>query len=95
MVFYFPAKLLVSLLKDRGNQLKARFQVKGNLDDPQFNLQESFLNRVGFSLAESLGIPIKGLGEQVVGGSLKGAEGLAEGMKSIGEIFKRKKEPKK
>ena len=95
MVFYFPAKLLVSLLKDRGNQLKARFQVKGNLDDPQFNLQESFLNRVGFSLAESLGIPIKGLGEQVVGGSLKGAEGLVEGMKSIGEIFKRKKEPKK
>lgn len=95
MVFYLPAKLLVSLLKERGNQIKARFHVKGNLDDPQFNLQESFLNRVGFSLAESLGIPIKGMGEQVVGGSLKGAEGLVEGMKSIGEIFKKKKEPKK
>jgi hypothetical protein len=94
-VFYIPAKLVVSLLKDRGNQIKARFEMKGNLDDPQFNFQESFFNRVGFSLAESLGIPIKGLGEIVTGGSLKGAKGLAEGIKSIGEIFKKKKETKK
>jgi hypothetical protein len=94
-VFYIPAKLLISLLKDRGNQVKARFEMRGNLDDPQFDLQESFLSRIGFSLAESLGIPIKGLGEILTGGSIKGARGLAEGMKSIGEIFRKKKEPRK
>jgi len=95
MVFYLPAKLLVSLLKDRGNQIKARFQMKGDLDDPRFDFQESFVSRIAFSLAESLGIPIKGLGEQIMGGSIKGTKGLVEGMKSIGEIFKRKKEPQK
>jgi hypothetical protein len=93
-IFYIPSKLIVSLLKDRGNQIKARFQMKGDLDDPQFDLQESFLNRVGLSMAEALGFPVKGLGEVITGGSVKGAKGLSEGMKSIGDIFRKKKEPR-
>ena len=92
MVFYLPAKLLLSLLQSKGNELRARFRVKGDLDDPRFNLEESFLARIGLSLAESLGLPIKGVGEQLVGGSIKGAEGVVEGIKAIGEMFKKKKE---
>lgn len=92
MVFYLPAKLLLSLLQSKGNELRARFRVKGDLDDPRFNLEEGFLARIGLSLAESLGLPIKGVGEQLVGGSIKGAEGVVEGIKAIGEMFKKKKE---
>jgi len=33
-VFYLPAKTLASLLKDRGNRVKVKFHVKGNMDDP-------------------------------------------------------------
>lgn len=91
MVFYLPAKLLIPLLQSKGNEVRARFRVKGDLRDPRFDLEESFLVRMGLSLAESLGLPIKGLGEQLVGGSVKGAEGLVEGIRAIGEVFKKKK----
>jgi hypothetical protein len=94
-VFWIPAKTLVSLLKDKGNQIQIQFHVKGNMDDPQFNLQETFLTRVGISLAGALGIPIKGVGETIFKGTGKGAEGLAEGLKSVEELFKKKKEKKR
>ncbi len=94
-IFWIPAKTLVSLLKDRGNRVKVRFHVKGNLDDPKFDIQETFLTRVAISIAESLGVPIKIVGETVFGGAKKGAGGLVEGLRSIGDIFKKKKDPGK
>lgn len=89
-VFWIPAKTLVSLLKEKGNRIKAQFHVKGNIHDPQFDLQENVLNRIGFSFMEALGIPIKSLGEAILGGTGKGAEGLTEGLRSMGEMFKKK-----
>jgi hypothetical protein len=94
-VLWIPAKTLVSLLRDKGNRIKVKFHVKGNIDDPQFNLQETFLTKVAVSLAETLGIPIKVVGETMIGGTGKGAEGLIEGLKSIEKLFKRKKEEKR
>jgi hypothetical protein len=93
-VFWIPAKALVSLLKDKRNRIKVKFHVKGNMDDPQFKLQETFLTRIAISMAESLGLPIKVVGEKILEGSGKGAEGLMEGLKSIEELFKKKKEKK-
>ena len=89
--FWIPAKTLISLLKDKGNRIRARFHVRGNLDDPKFNLQESALNRIAFSMAEALGLPVKSVGELIFGGTEKGTEGLADGVKSLGELFKKKK----
>ena len=94
-ILWIPAKTLVSLLRDKGNRVKVRFHVKGNLDDPQFNLQETFLTRIAISFAESLGVPVKIVGETVFEGAKKGAGGLVEGLKSIGEIFKKKKDREK
>lgn len=94
-VFWIPAKHLVSILKNKENRIKVRFHVKGNIDDPQFSLQEAFLNRLAISLAEALGIPIKRVGETVFKGTGKGAEELSEGFKSIEELFKKKREKKK
>lgn len=91
-VFWIPAKTLVSLLKNKGNRVKFKFRVQGNMDDPQFNLQEYFFNRMVVSLAEALGIPIKVVGKTPLEGTGKGAEGLTEQIKSIEELFKRKKE---
>ena len=90
-VFWIPAETLVPLLEKKGNQVKVPFHVKGNLGDPQFNLQETFLTRIAFSLAEALGLPIKSVGESVSGDTEKGTEGL----KSIEELFKKKKEKKR
>jgi hypothetical protein len=94
-VFWIPAKYLISILKDKENRISVRFHVKGNIDDPQFSLQETFLNRLAISLAEALGIPIKRVGETIFKGTGKGAEELSEGLKSIEELFKKKREKKK
>jgi hypothetical protein len=89
-VFWIPAEILAPLLEKKRNQVKVPFHVKGNLGDPQFNLQETFLTQIGLSLAEALGLPIKS-----VGGTGKGMEGLVEGIKSIEEMFKKKREKKR
>jgi len=91
-VLWIPAETLVSLLRDKGNRIPVAFHVKGRMDDSQFSLQEAFLTKVALSLAETLGIPIKVVGETMIGGTGKGAEGLIEGLKSIEKLFKRKKE---
>ena len=93
-VFYIPAKSIVSLLKDKGNRIKVNFHVKGNLDDPRFNLQENIITRIGISLAEGLGVPIRIVGEEFLKGAFTGTKGLAEGLKSIEELFRPKKEKK-
>jgi hypothetical protein len=84
-VFWIPAETLVSVLEKKGHQIKAKFHVKGNVENPQFNLQETFLTQIAISLAQALGIPIKVVGEEVLRDTLKGEKGL----------FKRKKEKKR
>jgi hypothetical protein len=91
-VLWIPAKILVSFLKEKGNRIQIQFHVKGDMGDPQFDLQETFLTRIAVSLAEVLGIPIKGVGEIIFKGTGKGAEGLIKGLKSFEELFKKKKE---
>jgi uncharacterized protein (DUF39 family) len=84
-VFWVPAETLISLLDKKGHQVKAKFHVKGNMENPQFNLQETLLTQVAISLAQALGIPIKVIGEEVLQDTLKGEKGL----------FKRKKGKKR
>lgn len=62
-VFYIPAKSLIQMLKNKGNRMKVRFRIKGNLDDPQFNLRENVASRLAVALAESLGLPVTAVGE--------------------------------
>ena len=62
--------------------MKVRFRIKGNLDDPQFNLRENVASRLTLALAESLGLPVTVVGEGRVGTTARGARGKAEGQKS-------------
>jgi len=94
-VFWIPAKHLIPILKDKKNRISVRFHVRGNIDDPQFSLQEAFLNRLAISLAEALGIPIKRVGGTLIKGTGKGTKELSEGFKSIEGLFKKKREKKK
>jgi hypothetical protein len=75
-------------LERKKYEIKVPFQVKGNLEDPRFSLQETLLMRIGFSFMEALGFPVKGMAEGLFGESQKGMEGL----KSLEELFKKKKE---
>jgi len=95
MVLWIPAETLVSILGKKGHQIKVRFYVKGNMENPQFSLQETFLTQVAIALAQALGIPIKVVGEDVLQGTLKGDKGLAEGLQSVEGLFKKKKEKRR
>ena len=94
-VFWIPAETLVSLLEKKGHQIKAKFHVKGSVENPQFSLQETFLTQVAISLAQALGIPITVVGEEVLQGTLKGEKGLVEELQSMEGLFKKKKEKKR
>jgi hypothetical protein len=90
-VFWIPAETLVPLLEKKKNEVKAPFHVKGNLGDPKFSLQETLLMGIGFSFMEALGLPVKGVAEGFFGEPEKGMEGL----KSLEELFRKKKERKR
>jgi len=95
MVLWIPAETLVSLLEKKGHQIKVKFHVKGNMDNPRFSLQETFLTQATIALAQALGMPIQVIGEEVLQGTLKGEKGMVEELQSIEGLFKKKKEKKR
>ncbi len=94
-VLWIPAETLISLLEKKRHQIRAKFHVKGNMENPRFNLQETFLTQLALSFAQSLGIPVKVVGEEILQGTLKGEKGLVEELQSMEGLFKRKKEKKR
>jgi hypothetical protein len=93
-VFWIPAKKLISLLKEKGDRIEVSFHMKGSLEDPKFNLQESFLTRIAISLLEAMGVPIKVVGEEILEKTIKGEKGLMEELRDLERQFKKKKEKK-
>ncbi len=90
-VFWIPAETLAALLERKGNQIKAKFHLKGDTENPQFNLRETFLTQIAFSFAQALGLPIKVIGEEGLQGALGGEKGLLEEIQSIKKQFKKKR----
>jgi len=93
-VFWIPAKTLISLLKEKGDRIEVSFHMKGSIEDPKFSLQETLLTRIALSLLEALGVPIKGVGEEILEKTIKGEKGLAEELRYLEREFKKKKEKK-
>jgi hypothetical protein len=74
-----PRQAVVAALKNRNDQIAVSFALEGNLDDPQFSLNDSFAKRVGTAAAETLGISIEGLTRNVG----TAAEGLGNTVKKL------------
>jgi hypothetical protein len=74
-----PRSLVISALKNRNDQIKVQFVLEGNLNDPQFSLNESFAKRMATSVAEGLGISIEGLTRGI--GSA--AQGFGDAVKKL------------
>jgi hypothetical protein len=90
-VFWIPAKTLISLLKEKGDRIQVTFHMKGNIEDPKFNLQETFLTQIALSLLEGLGVPVKVVGEEGLEKTIEGEKGLAEELRYFERQFKKKK----
>jgi hypothetical protein len=65
-VFWIPAETLASILERKGHQIKAKFHMKGNMENPEFSLQETFLTQMALSFSQALGFPVKVIGEEEV-----------------------------
>jgi hypothetical protein len=79
-----PRSAVVSTMKDKNGQISIKFTLDGNINDPHFSLNESFMTRIGSSMAGSLGVSIEGLAKGV--GSAGG--GIAKGVgDSVGKLF--------
>jgi hypothetical protein len=74
-----PRSLVIAALKNRNDQIEVQFTLEGNINDPQFSLNESFSKRMAASVAETLGISIEGLTRGV--GSA--AQGLGNAVKKL------------
>jgi hypothetical protein len=56
-----PRQAVVAALKNRDGKITLQFTLEGNLDDPKFSLNESFVKTLGTSVANLLGISFEGL----------------------------------
>ncbi len=81
-----PRKALVAMMQDHARKITVKFELAGNLDDPQFKLNESLASRLGSSVASALGISFEGIarGAGSVGSALSGAtEGVGKAIKGL------------
>lgn len=84
-----PRQGVLNLLKSRDGRIELAFLVEGDLNDPRFKLQESFVTAMATGLAEQLGVSVKGVGGGVVGLGKKGAEALGDTAQQLGKGLKR------
>ena len=85
-----PLHAVMSFLKDNNNQIPFDFILEGNLDNPQFNIQQSLVEKITLGLAQKLGLSVTKIGESIIflgGEGLKqfgkGIQGLGEGIRDI------------
>jgi len=84
-----PRQGVLNLLKSRDGKIELAFLVEGDLNDPRFKLQQSFVTAMAMGLAEQLGVSVKGVGGGVVGLGKKGAEAVGDTAQQLGKGLKR------
>lgn len=62
-----PRQAIVAALKNQSGKIDIQFTLEGNIKDPHFSLNESFTQRTGAAVAESLGVSLDGLASGVGG----------------------------
>ena len=83
-----PRQGVVNLLKSRDGEIKLAFLVEGDLNDPRFQLQQSFATAMATGLAEQLGVSVKGIGGGIVGLGQKGTGALGDIAQQLGKGLK-------
>ena len=83
-----PRDAVLGALKNQRGQIAVSFVLEGDIDDPQFSLNETFTTRLASSLAESLGVSLGGLATGAGAMGQRGAEAVGEAAKgAVQQIF--------
>ena len=84
-----PLSLVVALLKKNNNEILVNFVLEGDMNNPKFDLKENLTEKISVSLADKLGLPIKGITEAVTGIGGRGAGDVGSSVKGIEGTFKK------
>jgi hypothetical protein len=79
-----PRSAVLGFMKGKGDTITVHFVLEGDLTNPQFSLNEIISRRVAVSMAESLGVNIRGLAEGAGSLGFKGVGSLGETAKGLG-----------
>ena len=82
-----PRGAVLAFLKDKGNRIAMDFIIEGDINNPQFSLNEAFSVRMAASMAKTLGVSIQGVAEGVGMLGRKGAEAVGGTAKGIGDAI--------
>jgi len=79
-----PRAAVANVLKNKDNKIAVNFIIEGDINNPRFALNEAFATRVASSLAENLGVSIRGVAEGAGALARKGVEAAGEAAKGVG-----------
>lgn len=84
-----PRSAVINFLKAHDDRIMLNFTLEGDVNNPQFVLREILTVRMAASLAETLGVSIRGVAEGVGTLGQKGVQGTGEAVKGIGGALER------
>ena len=83
-----PRDAVLSFMKSKDNKISLSFVIEGDLNNPQFSLNEAFAMRVAAGLASTLGVSLEGLARGLGTLGIKGGEATGEAIKGLGDALK-------
>ncbi|HTU01543.1 MAG TPA: DUF748 domain-containing protein [Candidatus Sulfotelmatobacter sp.] len=86
-----PRGAVVAFLRDRQNRIAINFTIEGDLANPRFSLNEAFTTRLASSLAEHLGLSLRGLAKGMGGLGRNGVEEAHSLGSALQRLFQDKK----
>jgi uncharacterized protein DUF748 len=84
-----PRNAVINFLKDNHNAIDVDFTLKGNTNNPNFSLNENLSTRIAMSMANQLGVSIRGVAEGLSTLGRKGAESASGVVEGVGSAVKR------
>ena len=80
-----PRDAVVASLKNKDNKIAVNFVLEGDINNPQFSLNEALSTQLAASMAETLGVSLGGVVKGVGGLGQKGVEAAGEAAKGAAE----------
>jgi hypothetical protein len=84
-----PRQAVLAFLMRNGNKITMDFVLEGDVNDPQFSLNQTFTTRLAMAMANVLGLNFPGMAKDVGSLGQKGGEAVGQAAKSTGGWLKR------
>ncbi len=84
-----PRQAVLAFLLRNENKITVDFVLEGDINNPQFSLNQTFTQRLAFGMAKVLGVDLGGMVKDVGTLGLKGGEAVGQAAKGTGGWLKR------